>query len=104
MTSIQQIVHAYHAMVFYVCNNLAYRGFECIRNNLTDMGITLNVTPRNEHVPEVKRYIRTIKKSVRVIASSPEMVYNVIFGQTFSRQQWSTFNNQPKDPKNMTGN
>jgi len=41
-------------------------GFVCIRNNLADMGITLNVASRNEHVPEVERYIRTIKKRVRV--------------------------------------
>jgi len=90
MTSIQQIVWAYHASGFNVCNILVDGVFECIRNNLEDMGITLNVASRNEHIPEVESYIRTIKERVRVIASSlpfkkylprliAEMVYNVLF-------------------------
>jgi len=33
------------------------------------MGITLNIASRNAHVPEVERYIRTIKERVRAIAS-----------------------------------
>jgi len=54
------------------------------------MGINLNVTLRNEHVPEVERYIRTIKERVRAIASMlpfkkypprliVRMVYNAVF-------------------------
>jgi hypothetical protein len=54
------------------------------------MGIILNVALRNEHIPEVERYIRTIKERVRAIASSllfkkylprmlAEMVHNVVF-------------------------
>jgi len=54
------------------------------------MGITLNFASRNEHVPEVERYIRTIKERVRAIASFlpfkqypprliAEMVYNAVF-------------------------
>ena len=64
-------------------------GFVCIRNNLADMGITLNVASRNEHLPEAERYIRTIMKRVRMIASTlpfkkypprliAEIVYTVI--------------------------
>jgi len=75
---------------FHVRNILADGGFECIRNNLANMGISLNISSRNEHVPEVERYIRTIKERVRVIAVSlpfkkypprliAEIVYNVIF-------------------------
>ena len=61
MTSIQQVVSAYHARGFKVCNILVDGGFDCVGNNLADMGITLNVASRNEHIPEVERYIRTIK-------------------------------------------
>jgi hypothetical protein len=75
---------------FKVCNILGDRGFECVRNDLADMGITLNITSRNEHVPEVERYIRMVKERVRDIASIlpfkqypprliAEMVYNVVF-------------------------
>jgi len=90
MTSIQQVVRAYHARGFRVCNILGDGGFECVRDNLADMGITLNCASRNEHVPEVERYIRTIKERVRAIASVlpfkqypprlvAEMVYNAVF-------------------------
>jgi len=48
---------------------LAYGGFKCIRINLADFGITLNVTLRNEHVPKVEIYIRIIKERVRDIVS-----------------------------------
>ena len=73
-----------------MCKILADEGFECIRNNLVDLGITLNVASRNKHVPEVERYIMTITESVRAIASAlpfnkypprliAEMVYNAVF-------------------------
>jgi len=73
-----------------VCNILGDGGFECFRNNLANMGITLNFTSRNKHVPEVERCIRTMKERVRAIAISlpckkylprmiAEMVYNVVF-------------------------
>jgi len=70
MTSIQQVVRAYHARGFKICNILADGGFECIRNNLADLGISLNVASRNEHVPEVEVCIRTIKERVSAIAST----------------------------------
>ena len=54
------------------------------------MGISLNVASRNEHVPEVERYIRTVKERVRAIACTlpfqmypprliAEMVYSAVF-------------------------
>jgi len=36
--------------------------FECIRNGLSEIGIALNIVSRNEQVPEVEPYIRTIKE------------------------------------------
>jgi len=62
MKSIQQIMWAYHARGFHVTTILADRGFECIRNSLAEMGISLNTASRNKHVPEVERYIRTVKE------------------------------------------
>ena len=90
MTSIRQVVRAYDARGFKVRNILGDGRFECFRNALADMGITLNVASRNKHVPEVERYIRTIKERVRAIASVlpfrqyplrliAEMVYNAVF-------------------------
>jgi len=39
--SIQQIKQAYHAKGFHVTTILADGAFECIRNNLAEMGISL---------------------------------------------------------------
>jgi Reverse transcriptase (RNA-dependent DNA polymerase)/Zinc knuckle len=41
--------------------------FECLRAQLAAMSITLNVTSRDEHVPEAERRIRVIKERVRAI-------------------------------------
>jgi len=54
------------------------------------MGIILNVTSRDEHVPEIERFIRTVKERVRAIVNTLpleqypnrliiEMVYNALF-------------------------
>ena len=90
MTSIHQVVRAYHARGFRICNILADGGFECIRNNLADMGISLNFTSRNEHVPEVERYIRMIKERVRAIACMlpfemypPRLIAKMVYSAVF---------------------
>jgi len=52
-----------------VINNYKVRGFtvhtilgdgqlECLENVTSNMGISLNTTSNNEHVPEIERYIR----------------------------------------------
>jgi hypothetical protein len=44
--------------------------FECIRGDLAGMGIQLNVVSAGEHVPEIERYIRTVKERVQCIYNS----------------------------------
>jgi hypothetical protein len=39
--------------------------FECMRQSLQSINVGLNVTAQDEHVPEVKRYIETIKERTR---------------------------------------
>ena len=41
----------------------------------TNMGITMNVTSANEHVPEIERLIRVIKEHIRSIMASLPFVY-----------------------------
>jgi hypothetical protein len=38
--------------------------FEPICMGLSELGIQLNTVSRDEHVPEVERYIRTLKEHV----------------------------------------
>jgi len=90
MTSITQVTWTYKARGFWVCNILVDGAFECIRNGLSEIGIALNIVSRNEQVPEVEPYIRTIKEWVRAIKNTlpfkkypprliAEMVCNVVF-------------------------
>ena len=73
-----------------MCNILLDSTFECIRNGLSQIGLSLNIASRNEHVPEVERYIRSIKERIREITNTlpfkkypprliAEMVYNIMF-------------------------
>jgi hypothetical protein len=39
--------------------------FQPLRADFADLGIDLNVTANDEHVPEVERYIRTVKERTR---------------------------------------
>jgi hypothetical protein len=41
--------------------------FESLRAEVADLGAQLNVTSEDEHVPEVERYIRTIKERARSV-------------------------------------
>jgi hypothetical protein len=59
--SIQQIINTYHGCGFRVKHVLGDRQFECIRSHMELQGINLNITGRDEHVPEIERFICTVK-------------------------------------------
>ena len=67
MKSLQQVICTYHSRWFRVLHILANRQFECIIKPMELMGITINSTAHDEHVPEFERYIRmtTIWKRTR---------------------------------------
>jgi hypothetical protein len=44
--------------------------FECLRPGITELGAALNVAAPEEHVPDVERYIRTIKERARAIVNT----------------------------------
>ena len=51
-------------------NILADGQFESTRKHIEALGIMLNVTGRDEHVPEIERYIRTVKERVHAIVNT----------------------------------
>ena len=59
------IIGAYVTRGFHVTIILADDQFESMRGDLADLHAQLNVTARDEHVPEIERYQRTIKERVR---------------------------------------
>jgi len=64
--------------------------FENTQKHIEQMGIILNVTSHDKHVPEIERFIRTVKERVRAMVNTlpfeqypnrliVEKVYNAIF-------------------------
>jgi len=54
------------------------------------MGIILNVTSRDKHVPEIERYIRTVKERVRAIVNTlpfkqypNRLIVKTVYNSTF---------------------
>lgn len=71
LAGLQKTCSLYNSRGF---NVVACRGdheFESTRDALLDLGVQLNTTARNEHVPEAERYNRTIKDRVRSAYNMP---------------------------------
>jgi hypothetical protein len=64
---IKHIKTLYDKQGFKITNMLMDGQFETLRGNLGDMQITLDTVSKEEHAPEVERYIRTVKERVRCI-------------------------------------
>ena len=84
------VIGAYVTRGFCVTIILADNQFESMRGDLANLHAMLHITSRDEHVPEVERYNRTIKERVRANhAMLPfqhippvfiiEMVYSSVF-------------------------
>ena len=90
ITSINQLMQAYQTCGFKIKAILADMQFRHIQQLIEQKGIVLNICAANENVPEIERYIRTVKERVRSIATTlpfewyppqliVKMVYNCIF-------------------------
>jgi len=92
--SLQQIINTYHGRGCRIKHILGDRQFECIRKAKELQGINTNMTGRDEHVPEVERYIRMVKKRARATVNAlpfeilphqlfVKIVYNAVFWLSF---------------------
>jgi len=88
--SVQQIIDMYHGCGFKIKHILGDLQFKCIQFHMDSQGINLNITVRDEHVQEIKRFIHIVKESVREIVNTlpfeilphrliVENLYNVMF-------------------------
>ena len=66
MIAIKQVIEAYEARGFRIRHILADGQFEHARKHIEKLGIILNITSRDEHVPEIERYIRMVKERVQI--------------------------------------
>jgi hypothetical protein len=94
--SVKRIQQLYMQQGFQITSALMDGQFECIRLELAGMGIHLNTVSAGEHVPEVERYIRTVKEWVRSIYNThpfQRMPTLLIVEMVISCVQW--LNNFP---------
>jgi len=63
--AIRNVVNIYEGRGFKVSHFLMDGQFNSLKDEISGLGINLNTVARQEHVPEVERYIRTLKERVR---------------------------------------
>jgi len=68
VTSIEQVIQAYESRGFKIQAILEDGQFKHIQQIIEGKGISMNICAANKHVPEIERYIRTIKERVRSTA------------------------------------
>ena len=66
---LQQVINTYHGRGFKIRQILTDRRFECIRKHMEMIGINLNTTTWDEHIPEIERYIQMIKERIRAMTN-----------------------------------
>jgi hypothetical protein len=96
--AIRNVLNTYQERGFKVSHFLMDGQFDSLRYTLSGLGINLNIVARQEHVPEVERYIRTLKERVRSVYNTlpftpmpnrmmVELVYYCNFGSTASQKR-----------------
>jgi hypothetical protein len=63
--AIRNVVNIYQGRGFKVSHFLMDSQFNSLRAEISVLGINLNTVARQEHVPEVERYIRTLRERIR---------------------------------------
>ena len=90
MTSIKQVVQAYHSREFKVQAILAVRQFKHLQQLIEQKGITLNICSTNQHVLEIERDLSQVKETARSIAATlpferypPQLIIEMVFNCVF---------------------
>lgn len=90
LAAIKQVQKTYKQRGFCITHLLIDGEFDSLRADVATLGITLNTVARGEHVPEIERYIRTVKERTRCLFHTlpfdaipkrlvVEMVYTSVF-------------------------
>jgi hypothetical protein len=67
LAAIQSVQRIYALPGFKVTHGHVNGEFEPMRGDLQATGMALNVVSNDEHVPEIERYIRTVKERIRCV-------------------------------------
>ena len=65
LAALKSMIGVYKQGGFRVRYVLMDNEFQCLEGELRAMGVMLNCVARDEHVPEIERYIRTVKERMR---------------------------------------
>ena len=91
LDAVKKIQQVYQHRGFEVVYLLMDGQFEPICGDLASLGITLNTVANDEHVPEVERYIRTLKERTRAIYNTlpfKQMPSRVIVEMVYAANLW----------------
>jgi hypothetical protein len=93
---LQVIFGVYTVRGFRVTIILADNQFESMRGDIANLGAIVNVVSRDEHVPEIERYNRTIKDRVRSQYTMlpfkyvpPIVIIELVYSQVFWRNMFA---------------
>ena len=75
LAALRHVQALYHKRGFKITELRMDGEFAPLRHDLASIGINLNITAANEHVPQVERQIRVIKERVRAIRHSLPFKY-----------------------------
>jgi hypothetical protein len=67
LAAIKSVKRIYNLRGFKITSAHVDNEFEPMRGDLQELGIGLNVVSADEHVPEIERYIRTVKERTRCV-------------------------------------
>jgi hypothetical protein len=67
MNAIKQVSAIYTRRGFRITMGHTDNEFEPMRGDFLDLGMELNAVSNDEHVPEIQRYIRTVKERTRCV-------------------------------------
>jgi len=88
--ALEKIIKIYRHYGFSVTHILGDGQFEFLDPSKIAPGITLNIVTRGEHVPEVERYIRTVKERTRSVYNSlpfkrfpTKLIVEIVYAQIF---------------------
>ena len=70
LASIKKVVKTYRKREFTIETISMDNQFNPLRGSIEGWGITVNFVSRDEHVPEIERFIRTLKERARGVQSS----------------------------------
>ena len=96
ISHLRVIMGVYTVRGFRVTIILADNQFESMRGEIAALGAIINVVSRDEHVPEIERYNRTIKERVRAEYNvlpftfiPPALLVELVYTQVFWRNMFA---------------